>query len=292
MDGAEKLKAHLLSAIRAQEKDTPETRAAIYGKVHELMTFSKLAHMTRDLDTAIAEIEAGYAAQAPAPAALAPEAESRGASLAAPAASARAWFSGWRRAAAIAAGCILLSVAVTWFLSGPADDPDFDKGFAAYSGSAVGFEDIPPWSTYYQAGTADGVTFVEVAGPAPLYSKQVFPVRPDKAYRVSTRIRVTADDPGRKGAVNSAGVVAYDANGNTIGQYFNTAHYGAMNGRLMTVAEGWVESEGIMRWDSKDDPQLLPAGTVSVRLVVLFNSESPKAVSQVDYLRFQEVQAP
>jgi len=292
MNGTERLKANLLSAIRAQPEDTPEARAAIYAKASELITFSKFAHLARDLEIAAAEIEATYAPSA-VPETQAAAAETFPAPLR-PAAtpSARATPMRWRLATAVVACCALVATGAIWLLSGPAIDPDFDQGFAAYSASAVGFEDIPPWSTYYGAGTVDGITFVEAKGPAPLYSKQVFDVEPGKAYRVSARLRVTVDDPDKKGAVNSVGVVAYDADGNTIGQYFNTAHYGAMNARLMTAAEGWVETEGIMRWDGVEDPFLLPPGTVGVRLVMLFNADSPKAVSQVDYLRFQDVQAP
>lgn len=278
MDYVTIFKQRMKAAILARPENTPEVREAVYRKTREFVAFSAHAHTGAELETAIADLEQEFRlAEHPEEALATPAARKRGLPR---------WL---RHAAAGVAIAAALAVATFLLLYRPPSDPEFDRGFADYSSSARGFENIPAWTTYYRAGSEGDLRFVEATGTVPLYSKQVFAVTPGNSYRLSARVRVIKDDPAKGGAQFLAGTVSYDDNGNPIGPDIAPAQYCTVKVSLIKAADGWTEVEGILSFDSKDPYCLLPPGTVGVRLVALLNVGSKTSVSQIDYLRFEAV---
>lgn len=298
MDPVEIFKQRMQAAIKALPDNTPDARAAIYRKTREFVAFSRFANLGGALEEAIADIEDDFR---PTPKEKEPQAEAvapptgRRARLAAAArergqqAMAALGRLSPRMRLAIAGGAaaVLALAGAGFLLRTPPSDPDFDKGFADYSSSARGFEDIPAWTSYYAAGRDGDVTYVEAKGPAPLYSKQEFPVEEGKAYRMTVRLRVTVDDPAMGGSRFLVGTVPYDRRGKPIGAQIAPAQYFVMNAALFKAADGWKEGEGTIVWNGPDANASFPAGTVSVRLAIVMNYESPGAVAQIDYMRFE-----
>jgi hypothetical protein len=62
-----------------------------------------------------------------------------------------------------------------------------------------------------------------------------------------------------------------------------------MSARVISSAEGWIEAEGVITGEGNENANQFRPGTKFVRPLALLNFKSPGAVSQITYLRFEEV---
>lgn len=165
-------------------------------------------------------------------------------------------------------------------------DSEFDSELSSFAPGRI-FDDKVTFPPNIAASRSGSDSIIEFYGPASLYSRDTFEIEPNSVYSVSTRIRVTRDDPKRQGAETYVGLVPYDAAGKEIELPRGAFLYPVLAGKVLTAAEGWKEFEG--RFSLKSgSPFQLPPDTASVRLLIFANLESPDAITQADYLRFAE----
>lgn len=210
--------------------------------------------------------------------------------------------SGRQKALAALVGVAVLAVvaAVAWSLrtgavSDPAfaADPEFDNGLHGYSRSATDLTPFPEEdAAAYSVVRVGDDTVVEASGPGPLYRIEAIEIDPAKIYKVTARLRVLVDDPEIGGARTYVGVATYDADGVVQTSKPGAHRYAALVNRVVRADEGWIEAEGILSGAGDENHNQFRDGTKTVRPLALLNYQSPGAVSQISYLRFEEIQTP
>lgn len=132
--------------------------------------------------------------------------------------------------------------------------------------------------------------YVQFNGPATLFSREVFEVDPEAAYRISADVRSVKDDPSVGGTQGFIGVVTYDENGELLTGGPGIHRYPAWSGRVLQQQPSgeWTKFEGVIEGEGNEGHNQFREGTAYVRLVVLLNYESPEALSQLDNLRLEK----
>lgn len=188
----------------------------------------------------------------------------------------------------------LISLATGWFYLG-STPAVLNSSFAwmtdspKFSIDAVNLQPITNETAGYKLVEVDGARFVQVTGPLELYQIDSIYIDPTKTYRVIVRVRVTKDDPEIGGARTYAGVATYDADGQLERTAPGTHRYAALNNRIISEKDGWVEAEGLITGVGNENFNQFRQNTVTVRPMVLLNYKSSGAVSLLDYVRFEEV---
>jgi hypothetical protein len=188
----------------------------------------------------------------------------------------------------------LISLATGWFYLG-STPAVLNSSFAwmtdspKFSIDAVNLQPITNETAGYKLVEVDGARFVQVTGPLELYQIDSIYIDPTKTYRVTVRVRVTKDDPEIGGARTYAGVATYDADGQLERTAPGTHRYAALNNRIISEKDGWVEAEGLITGVGNENFNQFRQNTVTVRPMVLLNYKSSGAVSLLDYVRFEEV---
>lgn len=215
-----------------------------------------------------------------------------------PAAAAPKSAMGKRMLVAIA-GIIVLAAAAAWALHASmqpdhdsASVSEFDNGLAGYSASPTNISPIPADAANYSVVDLGGDIAIEASGPGPLFRVEPIAIDPAKTYRVTARLRVLVNDPEVGGARTYVGVATYDASGEMQNSRPGAHRYAALNNRVVTAEEGWIEVEGIITGAGDENRNQFRVGTTTVRPVALLNYQSPGAVSQISRLHFEEIQNP
>lgn len=149
-------------------------------------------------------------------------------------------------------------------------DPEFYRGLEGYSsspGSATPVKNA-------QARKSDGEWVVEAKGPTNLIVRPKTYVDASKLYRGSVRVRTLN---AKSGTQMLAGVLQFDKSGQLLAEKAQLVFFK----KMIAVPDGWVEGEGIV--------QLSPEVTF-IRPVAILNHSAPGAVSQIDYLRLEQIQ--
>lgn len=196
------------------------------------------------------------------------------------------------KAGIIAASIVALAVAAAggWYLLKPAGDiAQFDEGVTGYTADAVNLVQFAENSPKALKMQENGDTFVRVTGSSYLFAIQPTAVDPTRQYRVKARVRVVQEDPTAGGALTYAGVATYDANGALQKDAPGAHRYGAALSRNLTVADGWVDLEGVMTGEGNDNHQQFRVGTKTVRPVVTLNYQSNTAVTDITTLTIEEI---
>lgn len=281
----------LNEAIEALPEKTPVAREEVYRKVRLFLVTSRHAHMGRQLEAAIADMEATFAEPVTDPAlptGLQADGSAKGSggrlaailSAVKRGSSRKLW--GGAVAVVVAAGALGL-----YFLKSPDPDPEFDRGASAYSDNTQSYAPISAWSSYYTPVVEGDERYVQVSGTAPLYSIATVEIDPQASYEVSAKIRVIKNHPGSGGSRFSIGVKPYGDLGSAESYTFHDFAPSA-KGVLVKGEQGWVTITGLLKGTGGAAGQF-HKGTRYVRAAALMNQSSPTAVAQIDYLRIRRL---
>lgn len=277
----EKLRQRIEAEIARLPQNTSAAREAIYDKFRAVVTGNpKFTHLIGALESTITQIEQVEMVHSPEqpsqtsttrPGAAEPTVRSKSVPL-----------------IAIALAVIVLAGAGWWYLGTKKPNPEFDRGAAGY---AIDPENLKAASGNPQyVGKQDGQDYVlEVTGPSPIYAANAIAIDPAKTYRLTAKIRVLSDDPAMQGASTYVGVATYDSNGVLQTSAPGAHRYAATANRIIKSSDGWVEVQGEITGEGNETHNQFRPGTKSVRPMALLNYKSPGAVSQISYLRFEEV---
>jgi hypothetical protein len=189
---------------------------------------------------------------------------------------------------------LLAVVAVTlsacgWWPWSSVDIAEFGDGVGGYAGSTNDLSQLPDDIPNVKIREIDGDTVIEATGRSAFIRLEAIEIDPSKTYKVSARLRVLTDDPAVGGAITSVGVATFDQDGTLEKTPPGWHRLAAMRGRLIKSGDGWVIAEGMMTGTGNESDSQFREGTRTVRPLVVLNEDSPQAVSQVAYLRFEEV---
>jgi hypothetical protein len=194
---------------------------------------------------------------------------------------------------AVMAGLIALVVvglsATAWWQWRSVDVAEFDDGVGGYAGSTADMSQLPNDLPNVKVIRIDGDTVVEATGGMAFVRLDAIEVDPSKTYKVSARLRVLTDDQDLGGALTSVGVATFDENGELEKTPPGWHRLAAMREQLVKSSDGWVIAEGLMSGTGNESDSQFREGTRTVRPLIVLNGDSPSAVSQVSYLRFEEV---
>lgn len=185
---------------------------------------------------------------------------------------------------------VILGGGVYWWKTqnnGPISE--FNAGVAGYSSEAAPAAPIASDDPRFTSKREGDDYVLEATGASPIYTADWVEVDPAKTYKLTARIRAIKDDPKVEGAKTYVGVATFDANGNLQTTAPGTHRYAAMFGRVINSSEGWVEAEGLITGEGNENANQFRPGTKYVKPLALLNYASPDAVSQITYLRFEEV---
>lgn len=281
---AAKLVAKLEAEISKLPSDTAVNRQHIYDKFRSVIAGNpKLSDLVGALDEAIQEIEDRR---------LETVKSSTRQNVAKPAAESskptRTNTIQWL-VFSVAVLVILGGGAYWWQTQNSGPISEFNAGIAGYSSAPTPSTSIARDDARYTA-KRDGDDYVlEATGASQIYPTDWVEVDTSKTYRVTAKIRTIRDDPQVNGAKTYVGVATFDANGNLQTTAPGTHRYAAMVGRVINSSEGWVEAEGLITGEGNENANQFRPGTKYVKPLALLNYASPDAVSQITYLRFEEV---
>ncbi len=272
---ATKLRERIEAEISKLSENTESQRQAIYDKFRSVIAGNpKFFHLTEILEETINQVEQLVSIHSPEPVANSePPPQSR--RLSGP-------------VAGIAAAVILAGAA--WWFWGPGKiNSEFDNGIAGYSNSAENGSEIAETNPRYVAKMNGDDSVLELVGSAPLYRSDFIPVDTTKTYKVTVKIRTLKDDPKAQGATMYVGVATFDADQKLQKTPPGLNRYAAMLARVLKSSDGWVEADGLITGEGNTSFNQFRPGTRFVKPVALINYENPDAISQISYLRFEEV---
>lgn len=281
----------LNEAVDALPQNTSVAREEVYRKVRVFLVTSRHAHMGRQLEAAIAELEATFADPSSDPGLQSSRngdqsASGRWRGLASTRSLGRR-IGSWKVWGSGVAVALALGALGFYVFKSPDPDPEFDRGTSAYSDNAQSFSPISAWSSYYAPVAEGDERYVQINGTAPLYSIATVEIDPQASYEVSARVRVTKNDPASGGSLISIGVKPY-GDLNSIADY--TFHDFAESAKSVAVKaeQGWITITGVLSGIGEAPGQFHP-GTRYVRAAALMNQSSPTAVAQIDFLRIRRL---
>lgn len=294
------LRGQIEKLLERLPENNEQQRSALYERMRRFAA-DKHPHHLILLEEVIGEVEAGYRDAVPPDVDVTPETERNDLvdnAPPAPTSQTPVKRNGTPLVAIVAGVAALVAVAAAgWFYLGGATavsstGPTIATDWQTYSLSPTNLAPLPAEADGYRILDADGARLFEADGPAYLFQIEPVEIDPAKTYRVSVRLRVTRDDPEIGGARTYAGVATYDSDGQLQRSPPGLHRYPAMVNRIISEQDGWVEAEGLITGAGDENHNQFRLGTVTVRPAVLLNYQSSGAVSQLDYLRFEEVLSP
>lgn len=144
-------------------------------------------------------------------------------------------------------------------------DTEFEQGLDGY---AAGPGSLTPVQGAF-ALKSDGEYVVQSKGQSQFVSLRKIFVDPDTPFRAQIRVRVLVGE--RVDTI--AGVLQFDAAKRALPEKPQLLFFR----KKLSPSDGWVEAEGTVK---------LSPETAFVRPIAILNYSAPKAVSQIDYLRF------
>lgn len=278
----EKLRQRIEAEISRLPQNTSAARKEIYEKFRAVVTGNpKFAHLIDALESTINQIEQVEMVHSPE--------QSPQATVTEPGTAQPAKKRSGLPLIIAGLAVIVLAGAGWWYFGMTRPNPDFDRGIAGYSTAPDDLKEITSTDAKY-AGKREGDDYVlELTGEAPIYATNAIAVDPAKNYRLTAKIRVLKDDPQLQGATISVGVATFDDQGKLQTSAPGAHRYAAIINRVLKSSEGWIEAEGFITGEGNENHNQFRPGTKSVKPMALINYRSPGAVSQISYLRFEEV---
>jgi hypothetical protein len=277
----------LNEAIGALPEQTSEAREEVYRKVRLFLVTSRHAHMGRQLEEAIAKVEATFAEPTSEAGTQVDGSAPTGGGRAAAILAMLVRHGSRKVLAAGAAVALALGALGIYFSRSPEPDPEFDRGISAYSDNTQSVSPISTWSSYYTPVVEGDERYVQVNGIGPLYAIATVEIDPQASYEVSARVRVIKDDPASSGSVFSIGAKPYGDLGSPEGYQFHDFADTAKS-VVVKAEQGWVTITGVLSGIG-EAPGQFHKGTRYVRAAALMNQSSPSAVAQIDYLRIRQL---
>ncbi|MBD1373710.1 phage tail protein [Hazenella sp. IB182357] len=167
-------------------------------------------------------------------------------------------------------------------------DPFFEKGTTFYSDQYIGY-DLPSLSGAIEINSNVGEIgghVIEITGEKFVYGRNMIPVKTDRTYQVTFRVRQVVDPTNGPSKV-SAGVVCLKS-GYPPGGAWNVNRFCAAFLEPIESSQGWVTYKGTIMGVGESDEQFTD-GTIDVRPVFAVNIGSPDGITQVDIIEFRDI---
>lgn len=136
---------------------------------------------------------------------------------------------------------------------------------------------------------SDGKKVLNITGNSAIYSRQDFPVDPQKQYEMAISIRTLPNSAGTDlRTVTLAGLATFDKDGNLETSKPGTHRYGLISDPVFSK-DGWKVYRTVFT-GTEADPNSFRPGTKSARVAVLVNLNrgAPRS-TQIEWITFKEL---